>query len=194
MQNRFIVLAALCFLSCSKNSNNPAGPSPINVTGTVWKIVGAMMERITISQKPKDTVGTLYGDSASIANLGTDFGYFNFLSFLTEDTLKIYSNIIPDHYKGTYTAHDSTISSSIPTSDTTALHLAFTLDQNNQLLLDYPAITVYYYSPSIGVAMSRTFNSIQERNAYIATLDTSFHAGSLDSIVYSTTEYYYIKQ
>jgi hypothetical protein len=194
MRNWIIGLTALCLLSCGKDNNGPNGPLPINVTGTVWKISAVKLHSTTISQNPKTTVDTIYTDSANIREKGTDFGYFNYLSFLTDDSLEIYSDTIPDRYKGAYLVHDSTISSVFATSDTTALHLTFTLDQNNQLLLDYPAITVEYYSPSIGMAMSRTFNSIQERDDYIGTLDSVYQAGSLDSLVYVTTEYYYLRQ
>jgi hypothetical protein len=197
MKNLIIGFTVLCFLSCGKGTNSPNAPSPIDVTGTVWKIVAAMSERITISQNPKDTVSILYGDSASIANLGmgTGFAYFNFLSFLTNDTLEINSSMIPDRYRGAYLVYGSTISSVIPTSSTTALHLVFTEDQNNQLLLDFPAVKVsYYYTSSMNMTHTLTFNSIQERDDYIATLDTAYHATSLDSLVSSTTEYYYVKQ
>ena len=194
MRNWIVCLAVLCFLSCGNDNNNPNAPLPINVTGTVWKIVAAMSECITISQNPKKTVDNLYGDSASIAEKGSGFGSYNFLSFVTSDTVEIYSNIIPEQYKGAYTVHDSTISSVFATSDTTARHLIFTMDQNSQLLLDYPAVEVRYYAPSTGMAYSRTYDSIRERDDYISTLDSVYQASSLDSLVYSTVEYYYIKQ
>jgi hypothetical protein len=194
MRNLIIGLVALCFLSCGNDSNGPAGPSPVNVIGTVWKIVALDMHRTVVSQNPKSTADIFYSDSASIAEKVSGFGSNNFLSFLTNDTLEIYSNIHPGRYKGAYTAQDSTISSVFVTSATTARHLTFTMDQYNQLLLDYPSVEVQFYLPSGGMAYSRTYDSIQDRDDLIATLDTSYHAATMDSLVYSTAEYFYTQQ
>jgi hypothetical protein len=194
MRNIFIGLIVLWFLSCGKDSNGPGSSTPINVTGTVWKIVAAEVQQTTISQSPKKTIDIFFGDSASIAEKVSGFGKYNYLSFFTNDSLEIYSTIVPDRHTGEYGVQDSTVYAFFVPTVSTILNLKFTMDHNNQLALDYPAAEVRWYSPSVGMAETQTFSSLQERNDFVATLDTSFHAASMDSLVYSTVTYYYIQQ
>lgn len=192
-RTRFAVLsAAVLCISCG-NNNQPSNPAPVDMGGTVWKIVVAQENRTVISQGPKRTVGNLYGDSASIAGLGTEFGRFNRMAFLTIDSLRIYGSTVTDTFPGGYSAYGSTISATVVTSDTT-LHLVLNKDAYNQLWLDFPAVKTAYYMPGMGMTVSSIFGSLAERDGYIATLDTAFHAATMDSIVYTTVMYAYIEQ
>jgi hypothetical protein len=192
-RTHFAVLAAVVFgFSCGKD-NGPSGHAPrLDMSGDIWKIVVAQVHRTVISQGPKSTVDNLYGDSVSIADAGTEFGYFNYMAFLTCDSLKIYGSMVPDTFRGIYSAYGNTISASIVTA-TATLNLVLNRDEFNQFWLDFPAVETAYYMTGGASAGSQTFAGIQERDDYIATLDTAFHPAIMDSIVYTTVYYAYIK-
>jgi hypothetical protein len=181
-------------LSCSNNTIGPTGPST-----DVWKIVSATEYRAVISQNPELIDSTTVTDTHAIAELGTDFGYVNYLSFLSADSLKIYGSAVWGEFSGAYTRQDSTITTVITLfdslkTDSLTLHLEYLAKADGRMVLEYPGLTVNYYGPGMGMAYVANFESLHARDSVIATLDTAFHAATMDSIVYSIVTYYYTKQ
>ena len=135
-------------------------------------------------------------DTHKIAELGPEFGYFNFLSFLTNDTAIIYSNIIQDSIREAYIISDTNITIGIrdTSADTIRFYLEMEIRPNNRLYLDFPCLTASYYSSSSSMGIGMSFKYLQDRNIYISSIDTTFHSNTMDSLVYSTFSYNYLRQ
>jgi hypothetical protein len=193
-----VVLAtAAVFLSLSCGSHPGAVDlGPLVVNGTVWTMDQAQENRTVVSQNPKRSSYAVYTDSVGIAEAGMGFGYLNYLAFPDTayfDSLKIYGSTVPDTFFGPYAVNGNSISAAVYMFDTT-VDLEFVRTITDRLTLDFPAIEVSYHMPGMGMAFSQVFANTQERDDYIATLDTAFHPATMDSIVYRTVSYSYTRR
>ena len=191
----FATLAALlCFGNCDK-TGNPA-PDQLILPGTTWKLTRAQMRGGQYMNGTKTAIDSIVSDSLEIAELGNDFGYFNFITFLNTDSVKLFSNMVGHQFVLEYAKQDSFISCNLrkDAQDSTGTNLVFKAAPNNYLILDYPGVFVSIRS-NMSVAMNRVFESTLARDNYIATFD-SLYTGTdpADTVTYLSFEYTYTMQ
>ncbi len=188
------VVALLCFGSCDK-AGNPASDQLV-LPGTTWKLTQAQMHGGQYTDGAKTTVDSIVSDSLEIAELGNDFGYFNFITFLNTDSVKLFSNMVGHRFVMEYAKQDSFVFCNLrkDAQDSTGTNLVFKIAPDNCLILDYPGVFVSIRS-NMNVAMNRVFESTLARDNYIAIFDSLYNGtGPADTVTYLSFEYTYTRQ